>query len=63
MSDPIGVHIIVLLKEEARKLTEDAARGKFTELHEFARAQGTLFGVERALEICRRAVSEQDDDE
>lgn len=61
MAEPLGVRILASLREEVKGLEQDVARGKFTCIEEFAKAQGMLFGVERALELCKRAVHEDDD--
>lgn len=62
MSGSVGVTILAALKDEAKTLEREAARGHFNRLEDFVAAQNQLFGVERALEICKKVVSEADDE-
>lgn len=62
MNEPIGVTILAALKEEAKKLESETARGRYEKFEDFVAMQNKLFGLERALEICKKVVSEADDE-
>lgn len=62
MASALDVQILATLREEVKAMERDVARGSYASIQEFSRLQGELFGLERAAEICKRVISEQDDD-
>lgn len=61
MSAPVGVRILVALRTEIAALEKDTARGQYESIADFKHVQGVLFGMERALELCKKEVNQDDD--
>lgn len=62
MSSDLDVKIIATIREDVKELEKQIAHGSFNTLADLTKAQGQLFGLERALHIIHHIVAESDDE-
>lgn len=63
VSSELDVKIVATIREIVHELEKEIAHGSFTTLADLTKAQGQLFGLERALHIIHHIVAESGDEE